>query len=99
MVHLRDSVLALDADQTPVAETVRIRDALDPLLIADALWRSSSADIAEMRDILADMAAAVQRQGPISFIHANWSLHARIAAVSPNPMLRSRLSIGLHAPR
>jgi len=30
---------------------VRIRDALDPLLIEDALWHSSSADIAAMRQI------------------------------------------------
>ena len=89
MVRLGNSVLALDADQTPVAEAVRIRDALDPLLIDDALWHSSPADIAEMREILTDMATAVQRQDPIAFIHANWSLHARIAAVSPNPMLRS----------
>lgn len=89
MVRLGNSVLALDADQTPVAEAVRIRDALDPLLIDDALWHASPADIAEMREILADMASAVDRQDPIGFIHANWSLHARIAAVSPNPILRS----------
>jgi DNA-binding FadR family transcriptional regulator len=89
MVRLGNSVLALDADQTPVAEAIRIRDALDPLLIDDALWHASPADIAELREILADMAAAAARHDPIGFIHANWSLHARIAAVSPNPMLRS----------
>ncbi len=90
MVRLGNSVLALDADQSPVvAEAVRIRDALDPLLIDDALWHASPADIAEMREILTDMASAVQRQDPIGFVHANWSLHARIAAVSPNAMLRS----------
>lgn len=89
MVRLGNSVLALDAGQTPVIEAVRIRDALDPLLIEDALWHASPADIAAMREILADMAAAVGQQDPIGFIRANWSLHARIAAVSPNPMLRS----------
>jgi DNA-binding FadR family transcriptional regulator len=35
------------------------------------------------------MAAAVDRLDAIRFVQANWSLHARIAAVSPNPMLRS----------
>ena len=25
----------------------------------------------------------------VGFVHANWSLHARVAAVSPHPMLRS----------
>jgi DNA-binding GntR family transcriptional regulator len=82
-------VLALDGDQTSVAEAIRIRDALDALLIEDALWHASPADIAEMREILAVMADAADRLDSIRFVHANWSLHARIAAVSPNPMLRS----------
>jgi hypothetical protein len=64
MVRLGNSVLALDAEQTPVAEAVRIRDALDPLLIQDALWHASPAGIAELREILADMASAVQRLDP-----------------------------------
>ncbi|MBO2458361.1 FadR/GntR family transcriptional regulator [Actinomadura violacea] len=89
MVRLGNSVLALDAGQTSVAEAMRIRDALDPLLIEDALWHASLADIAEMRTILAEMAGAVEREDATAFVHANWSLHARIAAVSPHAMLRS----------
>ena len=89
MVRLGNSVLALDGDQTTVAEAIRIRDALDALLIEDALWHASPADIAEMREILAEMAAAAEQVDGIRFVQANWSLHARIAAVSPNPMLRS----------
>lgn len=89
MVRLGNSVLALDTAQTSVAEAVRIRDALDPLLIEDALWHASPADIAEMREVLAEMAAAAERRDPDRFVRANWALHARIAAVSPNPMLRS----------
>ena len=89
MVRLGNSVLALDAGQTPVAEAVRIRDALDPLLIEDALWHASPADIAGLREILAEMSAAVEQLDPTRFVHANWSLHARIAAISPHAMLRS----------
>jgi DNA-binding FadR family transcriptional regulator len=89
MVRLGNSVLALDSGQTPVAEAVRIRDALDPLLIEDALWHASPADIAELREILAGMSAAVEQHDPIGFVHANWSLHARIAAISPHAVLRS----------
>jgi DNA-binding FadR family transcriptional regulator len=89
MVRLGNSVLALDGDQTSVGEAIRIRDALDTLLIEDALWHASPADIAELREILADMAAAVERVDVVGFVHANWSLHARVAAVSPHPMLRS----------
>jgi DNA-binding FadR family transcriptional regulator len=89
MVRLGNSVLALDAGDTSVAESVRIRNALDPLLIEDALWHASPADIAGMREIVADMTAAVEAQDPSAFVHANWRLHARIAAVSPHPVLRS----------
>ena len=89
MVRLGNSVLALDGDPTSVAEAVRIRDALDALLIEDALWHASPADIAEMREILAVMASAAGRQDGIGFVRANWDLHARIAAVSPHAMLRS----------
>lgn len=89
MVRLGNSVLALDAAQTSVAEAVRIRDALDPLLIDDALWHASPADIADLREVLADMAAAVSRFDADAFVRANWSLHARIAAVSPHPVLRA----------
>jgi DNA-binding FadR family transcriptional regulator len=89
MVRLGNSVLALDGDQTTVAEAIRIRDALDALLIEDALWHASPADIAEMREILADMAAAAERLDAIGFAHANWALHARVAATSPHAMLRS----------
>jgi DNA-binding GntR family transcriptional regulator len=31
----------------------------------------------------------VERLDVVGFVHANWSLHARVAAVSPHPMLRS----------
>jgi DNA-binding GntR family transcriptional regulator len=89
MVRLGNSVLALEGGQASVAEAVRIRDALDPLLIEDALWHASPADIAEMREVLGEMAAAAGRRDPDGFVRANWALHARIAAVSPNPILRS----------
>jgi DNA-binding FadR family transcriptional regulator len=92
MVRLGNSVLALDADQTSVADAIRIRDALDPLLVEDALWYASPADIASMREKLSEMAAAAYGGDAIGFIHANWALHARIAAVSPNPILWSLYS-------
>jgi DNA-binding FadR family transcriptional regulator len=89
MVRLGNSVLALDAEQTSVAEAIRIRDALDPLLVEDALWHASPADIAEMRTILDEMSRAVDTGDPTGFVHANWRLHARIAATSPHVLLRS----------
>jgi DNA-binding FadR family transcriptional regulator len=92
MVRLGNSVLALDADQTDVADAIRIRDALDPLLIEDALWHGSLADVADLRKELQQMESAVEAENARAFVYANWHLHARIAAISPNPLLRSLYS-------
>lgn len=89
MVRLGNTMLSLDTDQTSVAEAIRIRNALDPLLIEDALWHASPADIADMRTYADEMNWAVQRADPTGFTRANWRLHARIAAVSPHTLLRS----------
>ena len=88
-VRLGNSLLALDAGQATVADAIRIRNALDPLLIEDALWHASPADLAGIRRQLEPMAGALARQDPAAFVHANWQLHAQIAAISPNQILRS----------
>ncbi|MFF7475737.1 FCD domain-containing protein [Streptomyces sp. NPDC008092] len=89
MVRLGNSVLALDTEPTDVADAVRVRDALDPLLIEDALWHGSPADFAELRTLLSAMQDAAGGGDPVAFVKANWKLHARIAAISPNTLLRS----------
>lgn len=89
IVRLGNSVLALDADETSVADAVRLRDALDPLLVADAVRYSSAADIQAMRKPLREMAAAVAALDATTFTRANWALHAQIAEVSPSAILRS----------
>lgn len=89
LVRLGNSVLALDADQTSVAEAVRLRDALDPLLIEDAVWHASRADFSDMRKILDDMGRAAADNDALGFAQSNWQLHARIADVTPQPILRS----------
>lgn len=89
MVRLGNSVLALDAQQDDVADAVRIRDALDPLLIEDALWHASPADIAGLHKHITAMEQAVDAADPVAFVQANWRLHASIAAISPNTLLSS----------
>lgn len=68
---------------------VRIRDALDPLLIEDALEHCSRAGLAQMRADIRCMATAVEAQDPVAFVRSNWQLHASIARISPNELLRS----------
>src|SRR5580692_508268 len=56
--RLGKSLLELDAGEAAVADAIRIRNTLDPLLIEDALWHASPADLAVLRDCLEPMAAA-----------------------------------------
>lgn len=89
IVRLGNSVLAIDDDATSVADAVRIRDALEPLLVSDAARHRSADDIEELRQCLVRMRAAADALDGTEFIHANWALHARIAEISPSAMLRS----------
>lgn len=94
MVRLGNLMLALDSHRSSVADAVRVRNTLDVLLIEDAVWHAGPADIAALRDRLADMAAAADGGDGIGFLHGNCALHARIAAISPNEILSS-IYVGL----
>lgn len=87
--RLGNSVRALDGDAASVADAVRMRDALDPLLIDDVLWHSSATDVQDMRARLAGMAQAIDQGDAVAFVKTNWALHRRIAEVTPNAILRS----------
>ena len=89
LVRLGNSVLAIDDDALSVADAVRIRDALDPLLIADAVRHRADDDLKALRQGLRRMRAAADALDGIEFIRANWALHARMAEISPSVMLRS----------
>jgi DNA-binding FadR family transcriptional regulator len=94
MVQLGNVMLALDSHRGSVADAVRVRNTLDVLLIEDAVWHASPADIAALRERLADMAGAAERGDGLAFLHANCALHAQIAAISPNAILGS-IYVGL----
>lgn len=89
IVRLGNSILSLDAAQADVSRAVRLRDALDPLLVEDAVEHSSAADIARMRMALEEMQAAIETDDPTGFVRANWDLHAAIARVSPDTVVKT----------
>ncbi|HEY0936863.1 MAG TPA: FCD domain-containing protein [Trebonia sp.] len=89
LVRLGNSVLAIDDDATSVADAVRIRDALDPLLVEDAVRHRGADDLEALRQGLARMRAAADSLDGTGFLRANWALHARLAGISPNVILRS----------
>ncbi len=89
MVRLGNSMLSLSDDAASVAEAVRLRDALDPLLIEDAIEHASAHDIAALRAKLDQMKVAAAAADSATFVRTNWDLHARIAEISPSAILRS----------
>jgi DNA-binding FadR family transcriptional regulator len=89
MARLAHSVLALDGAQADVEDALRIRNALELLLWQDALWHGSPADVKDLRDVLARMESAVEDADADAFVRANWQLHARVADITPNALLRS----------
>ncbi|HZE51632.1 MAG TPA: FCD domain-containing protein [Jatrophihabitantaceae bacterium] len=89
MTRLGNSVLAMETAGAPVAEAIRIRAALEPLLLEDALWHASPADIAALREYLAEMEPAVSAGDRATFAAAKWRLHHYLASLTPNAMLRS----------
>ena len=89
MVRLGNSMLALDDDAASVEEAVRLRNALDPLLVEDALAHASAHRVVELREALRQMKIAADEGNDTAFVRANWVLHARIAEISPSALLRS----------
>lgn len=88
-VRLGNSILALDTAHTDVERAVRLRDALDPLLVEDAVMHGAAADIARMRMSLQEMRNSIDSGDPTAFTRANWDLHAAIARTSPDMVTRT----------
>jgi DNA-binding FadR family transcriptional regulator len=95
MIRLGNAVLSLDStDPDMVVIAVRIRDALEPLILEDAIAYSDRSRLAKMQDELAGMHRAADASDPAAFIHANWALHRAIAEASPSELLRE-MYVGL----
>lgn len=88
VARLGSALLSAPSASRDVGDAVRIRAALEPLMVADVLEYGSAADFAVMRGALERMHGAVEEQAQDRFVEADWDLHAAIARVSPNVMLR-----------
>lgn len=83
------AVLQLDSESARVSEAVRIRAALEPLIIEDVVGVASSSLVEEMHRHLDAMQRAVGAEElGLDFLRANWLLHGAIARAGSNAMLR-----------
>ncbi|MFD9665057.1 FCD domain-containing protein [Rhodococcus sp. NPDC059968] len=84
-VAIGSSMLSTATDPVSVADTLIVRDALEPVLIADAARYATKENVGELRRLLGGMAR--QLRDPVKFLQADWQLHAEIAKITPNKVL------------
>ncbi|MGH3505303.1 MAG: FadR/GntR family transcriptional regulator [Nocardioidaceae bacterium] len=86
-VRLSHLILGFHGGGPAMADCLAVRDALEPLVAAQAALHRSPDDVTELRELLAQMAES--RRVPDEYFQWNWQLHRRIAEISQNVVLRS----------
>ena len=87
LVRLGQTLLAVRGEPVTVADSVTVRDALEPLVAAEAARYRSEDDIVELRILIQQMAESVR--DPDRFLRVNWRLHQRMAQLCRNHVLRT----------
>lgn len=86
VVQIRRTLLSAPTGESTVGDAIAVREALEELIAVDATLHRTSRDIEELRQCI----AAMQNVGEnwSAFMATNWSLHERIAAITPNNLAR-----------
>lgn len=84
-VVLEDLILLTPNEPGTTVGALLVRNALEPLVTAEALEHSDPADLDELGALLAEMEAHAAE--PPAFLSANWALHRRLARIAHNPVL------------
>ncbi len=87
VVRLRQTLLTVPQGATTVADAIAVRDALEELIAVEAVVHRTDSDIRDLEDCLDAMRGAGDDLE--YFLGANWSLHERIAAITPNQLARA----------
>jgi DNA-binding FadR family transcriptional regulator len=93
VVRLGRTLLTVEGEPTAVAGAIEVREQLEPLVAAHAALHRTAKDGRELKSLITAMQSSLD---DISrFVSLNWELHTRIAAISPNAVLRGTY-IGLY---
>ncbi|WP_159007170.1 FCD domain-containing protein [Streptomyces sp. NRRL S-813] len=82
-----ESVLSLTSDTVIVADAIRTRDALEPLMLQDAARYITEQGVNEAREIVTRMSRLLE--SPEEFFCADWDLHRKLAEFSHNEILKT----------
>lgn len=86
VVRLRRTLLTVTEGSSTVSDAIAVREALEELIALDAARHCSPDDVADLATCMGEMAA--HGDDLTAFLAANWSLHERIAAITPNELAR-----------
>ena len=84
---LSELIIGLKHSATAVGEGLAVRQALEPLIAAEAARHRTRTDLRELRALLGALEAHVD--DPSGYLRANWQLHRRISAICTNEFARS----------
>lgn len=87
VVRLRRTLLTVSGGSSTVNDAIAVREALEELVALDAARHRSAGDVADLRACMTVMEG--HGNDLAAFLAANWSLHERIAAVTPNELARA----------
>ncbi|PKH38993.1 DNA-binding transcriptional regulator, FadR family [Nocardioides alpinus] len=87
VVRLRRTLLTVTDGQSTVSDAIAVREALEELIALDAARHHTPEDVVDLRRCMQSMADHGDDWS--AFMAANWTLHERIAAVTPNELARA----------
>ncbi len=93
VVRLGRTLLTVHGEPLAVAEAIEVREQLEPLVAAHAAQHRSAKDGRELKSLITAMKRNMDDVS--KFVSLNWDLHTRIAAISPNAVLRATY-VGLY---
>ena len=93
VVRLGRTLLTVHAEPLAVAGAIEVREQLEPLVAADAAQHRTAKDGRELKSLITGMSKNLDDIS--KFVSLNWDLHTRIAAISPNAVLRG-IYVGLY---
>ncbi len=84
VVRLRRTLLTVPQGRSTVSHAIAVREALEELISVDAARHRTEADAADLRKLMQVMSESGRDWD--AFMAANWILHERIAAITPNEL-------------
>jgi GntR family transcriptional regulator, transcriptional repressor for pyruvate dehydrogenase complex len=82
VVRLRHTLLTVREAPSTVADAIAVRDSLEFLIAADAARHRTPKDSAALRRLMTQLKRSADDTD--RFLRANWTLHERIAEITPN---------------